>query len=514
MDQAVAQAPRVRERALLPVVAGILLAIAWLGLAIGVSLTREAWSNEAWSAIPALNLATHGFMGTTVLEFKNTWLQGLDRHTYWLMPLHLLAQAAWYKLLGFSLLRQRLLSVLFAALLLASWSRIVLRLTGMPAAAFAVWVIIGFESDFLNMAANGRMDMMCAGLGSAAIAVWLELHNRTPRVALLMAHALAAAAIFTHPCGVLFAAALLLVTLAMSHWRIRVSDLLISASPYVIGAALWGIYIAQAPVDFYSQFFGNISGFAGEYVGRTRFNGLTSPWRAIQAEIVLRYLVPFGFDALRTLQGVASAMWLLITSAAAGATLLIPALRAQRGVRVLFLSGMLVFLLMALLEGMKFQHYLIHSLPFLAALAATTGGWLWLNYRKTRAVLIAGLLILTLPQIRLARGTIVLNPLGNGLVSTTDYLRANMPAGAGTIGPAELGYQLGFNNALRDDVRLGYYSGFRPQFIVTSGWYRLWFDGAATRDPAIHTYIERLLHREYHQVLAFGEYQVYRRTGP
>jgi hypothetical protein len=89
-----------------------------------------------------------------------------------------------------------------------------------------------------------------------------------------------------------------------------------------------------------------------------------------------------------------------------------------------------------------------------------------------------------------------------------------MYAGASVIGPAELGYQLGFNNALRDDVRLGYYSGLRPQFIVTSGWYRLWFDAAATRDPAIHAYIERLLQRDYRQVLASGEYQVYRRTAP
>jgi hypothetical protein len=514
LQQALSQVPSRLKPTLVPVVAGILLAALWISLAVGLSLTRAPWSGEAWTAIPAVNLATQGSMRTTVLEFKNTWLQGLDRHTYWLMPLHLLAQAGWYKLVGFSLLRQRLLSVLFALILLASWSRIVLRLTGMRTAAFAVCVIIGFEDNFMHGAANGRMDMMCAALGSAAIAVWLELRGTAPRLAFFAAHALAAAAVLTHPCGVLFAAALLLVSLSMSGWRIRPADLLISAIPYVIGAALWGLYIAQAPADFYSQFFGNISGFAGEYLRRTRFNGLASPWRAIQAEILLRYLMPFRWDALGTPLGPQSAVWLLITSAAAPATLLIPALRAQRGVRVLFLCGLLVFLLMALFEGMKFQHYLIYSLPFLAALAATTGGWLWLNYRKTRVLLIAGLLVLTLPQIRFARGAILLNPLRNQLAPATDYLRANMYAGASVIGPAELGYQLGFNNALRDDVRLGYYSGLRPQFIVTSGWYRLWFDAAATRDPAIHAYIERLLQRDYRQVLASGEYQVYRRTAP
>src|SRR5258708_435462 len=186
--------------------------IAWIALAVGLSVTRAPWSNEAWTAIPASNLAQHGVMATTVLEFRNTWLQGLDRHTYWLMPLHLLVQAAWYKLIGFSLLHQRLLSVISGAVLLVCWSRIVLLLTGLRSGALAAFLVIGFEGNFLMGAANGRMDMMCAALGSAAIAAWLELRTAAPRLALLAAHSLAAAAIFTHPCGVLFAGALLLIS--------------------------------------------------------------------------------------------------------------------------------------------------------------------------------------------------------------------------------------------------------------------------------------------------------------
>jgi len=492
-------------------VAGTALAAAWIALAIGLALTRAPWSAEAWAAIPALNLADHGVMATTVLEFKNTWLQGLDRHTYWLMPFHLLMQAAWYKLLGFSLLKQRLLSVFFAVVLLGSWSRIVFQLTGLRSAAFAVWIILGFDFTFLEGAANGRMDMACAALGSSAIAVWLSLGAASPRWALLVGHSLTAAAVFTHPCGALFAVALLLISLSLTRWRIRPADLLLIALPYLIGAALWGLYIAEAPADFQSQFIGNTSGFAGEYIPRARSNGLASPFRAILDEVQLRYLKTFGFDELQTRAGALKSIWLLVIGPAAFAALLIPDLRSRPGTRALLIAAGAVFLMMALLEGMKFQHYLVYSLPFLSALAAITGGWLWVNHPRARIFLVAALLAAMLPQIKSVVDVIRYNPLRNELGSVANYLRT-----AGTpedliMSPAELGYQLGFGPTLRDDVRLGYNTGLRPRFIVTSGWYRLWFEGARTRDPALHSYIEKMLATEYSRVFTRGDYIVYRR---
>jgi hypothetical protein len=104
------------------------------------------------------------------------------------------------------------------------------------------------------------------------------------------------------------------------------------------------------------------------------------------------------------------------------------------------------------------------------------------------------------------------NPLRNELGSVGNYLRA-----AGTpedliMSPAELGYELGFGPTLRDDVRLGYNTGLRPRFIVTSGWYRLWFEGTRTRDPVLHGYIEKMLATEYSRVFHRGDYFVYRRV--
>ncbi len=119
-------------RSLTPRVSGILLTIVivlWIIAATAVAATRAPWSNEAWSANPAVTFVEHGYLGTQILESKKIWLQGVDQHLYWMMPMHSLVEAAWYRVVGFGLVRQRLLSVAFGAAALASWFVIILSLT-------------------------------------------------------------------------------------------------------------------------------------------------------------------------------------------------------------------------------------------------------------------------------------------------------------------------------------------------------------------------------------------------
>ena len=40
----------------------------YFGLGIATILTRAPWQDEAWFGSPAYNLATRGFLGTTVLD--------------------------------------------------------------------------------------------------------------------------------------------------------------------------------------------------------------------------------------------------------------------------------------------------------------------------------------------------------------------------------------------------------------------------------------------------------------
>jgi 4-amino-4-deoxy-L-arabinose transferase-like glycosyltransferase len=221
-----------------------LLLAAWTVLAGALARSNSPWSSEAWFAIPALNLLTRGYMGTTVLAWQGTWLTGIERHTYWIMPLDPLAQAVWYKAVGFSLFRQRLLSVFFGAGALVSWFMIVLRISGTYRAASIAILIVGFEGNFLNAAANGRMDMMAAALGAAGLAAFLQLRDRASRTALWVSHSLVAAAVLTHPCGVLFVAALVVMMLYTEarggQRRLRPGDIAAAALPWLVAILLWG----------------------------------------------------------------------------------------------------------------------------------------------------------------------------------------------------------------------------------------------------------------------------------
>jgi len=488
-----------------------LVVAAWAALAVCLALSDNPWTSEAWFAIPALNLLSRGTMGTTVLASQGTWLTGIERHTYWIMPLHPLVQALWYKLVGFSLFRQRLLSIFFGGAALVSWFAIVRRLSGTYAAALVTVLIVGFEGGFLNGAANGRMDMMAAALGAAGLAAFLQLRERAPRASLLVSHSLVAAAVLTHPCGALFVAPLSIIMWYSAPGRPLAREFAIAALPWLVGVLLWGAYIAQAPADFRSQFFGNVSGFAGEYLKRDRLSGIRAPWRALWWELKLRYLLPFGFGSLQTKADWAGAVWLSLCAAAVLTALCSKKLRGQTSVRILAASGIAIFLIMALFEGLKFPHYLVYSLPFAGALAAVAGTSLWRDpaHNYTRVGLCAALLAMAVPQAIEAARHFVRNPLRAEFVPLAGWIQTRLGTQEHLIGPAELGYVLGFNDSISDDVRMGFYTGLRPRFIVTSYWYRDWVDASAGREPDVHRHIQALLNGDYSLVLARGEYRVY-----
>ncbi len=385
----------------------------WMTVAAAVAATRTPWSNEAWAANPAVTLVDHGYLGTTILESKETWLRGVDQHMYWMMPLHSLVQAAWYRVVGFGLIRQRLLSIGFGALALASWFLIIRSLTGQPFIALLAAGVIGFERNFLAAAGNGRMDMMAASLGTSAIASYLLFRGFRPRLAILASHTLAAASIWTHPCGLLFAALLILLTLHLDRHRLRPGDVALALAPYILAAGLWSLYIAQAPSDFISQFGGNVSGFAGEYTHQQRFAGLRAPLEALHREWSLRYFPGFGFGSLHSKGGWLQASWLFALLLAVLAATFHSALRQQRPIRMLLAAAGVVLLLMTIFEGMKFQNYLVYPVPFLAAILATTAGLLLQTQRQKSVLLGALLLFLAVPQLATVLSQIRANPLRN-----------------------------------------------------------------------------------------------------
>ena len=160
--------------------------VIFLALALGSTLTKRPWVDEAWFASPAYDLASHGRMGTHVLEPRGSHLsvlnpaaslERIDQHTYWVMPLHLLVLACSFKIAGFSLTVMRLPAVLWGLAALLAWYVIVRRLGGSRALGGLAVLLIGVDYAFVNSASDGRMDMMCASLGYLALAAYLQFRE-------------------------------------------------------------------------------------------------------------------------------------------------------------------------------------------------------------------------------------------------------------------------------------------------------------------------------------------------
>src|SRR3989442_14182557 len=114
-------------------------------------------------------------MGTAAMETAGTRWKGIDRYTYWTVPLHLLAQAGWYKAFGFGLFAMRALSAVWGLVALAALYAALLMLSGDQRAAALSTALIALDSSFIATASSGRMDMMNAALGLAGLAAYLLL---------------------------------------------------------------------------------------------------------------------------------------------------------------------------------------------------------------------------------------------------------------------------------------------------------------------------------------------------
>lgn len=490
----------------------VIVTLAYLALAVGSARTKSPWSDEAWFAQAGLNLATRGEMTTPVLETTGTKFKGLDRHTYWIMPLHLVTQAGWYKVFGFSLLSMRVLSAVFGVLALFSWYFIVGRLTGKQEIALLTFVLLAFDYVFVMGASFGRGDMMSAALGAAGLAAYLCLRERNFTWAILASHSLIAACGLTHPNGgVAFFVGLLFLTFYFDRARLSWRHLGLAAIPYFIGAIGWGAYILQAPADFVAQFTANASTGG-------RMSGLTSPLSAIKNEITLRYLTAFGLGSHTA--GSSGPIWLkslvlLAYVVALAGCLSVRSIRSHRGYRALLILTGIFFLVLTFFDGQKLSFYLVHIVPLYTALVAV---WIHWCYSKQfvpawmLALAVCGLLTIQLGGI-LYR--MKLNVYRKSYLAATNFIAARAKDDSMVMGSAVLGFELGYERIV-DDVRFGFNTGKRPDFIVVNDVYEetIRHYRAGGEGAALAAHVNNLLTQEYELVYDQNFYQIYaRRNG-
>ncbi|HEY1341842.1 MAG TPA: glycosyltransferase family 39 protein [Bryobacteraceae bacterium] len=460
--------------------------------------TKRPVPNEGWFADAAWRLASTGKLQTTILETSGTWLEGIGRRTYWILPLHLLAEAAVFRIFGVSLWKARSLSLVWGAVGLLAWFQIV-RTQGGRGAALLTAVLLAADFHYNVSAAISRMDMMCAALGACGIAAYLWLRDRSMDRAVLAANVFVAAACFTHPCGAIYVVSLVLIAISLDRSRLRWRYAWLAVLPYAAGAAAYGVYIARDAGLFLRQFFGNVSGLAGEASNVTRFSGLRAPLTALWREIYERYAAAFADQQIPVLLLYWGAVLVILTDRR---------LRREPGARVLLIIAGVGSVMLWLLDGLKPIVYLVHVIPPLAGLGAL---WIrdWTAGRpRLRTGIVCGMVCI---QAAIIIPSAIDNTYRNQYFATVEYLRSHARPDSLIMASGEFGFDFGFDANVIDDVRLGYFTGKSPEFYVKNEWYGDWLHGAETRDPAVYRHVRDTLAADYREVYRNREYTVYRR---
>jgi hypothetical protein len=443
-------------------------------------------------------------MGTTVLDpASSTWksvkLTGIDRHTYWVMPLSLVANAAGFGIFGFGIFPMRLLSLLWGGVALAAWGLILWKLTGEERLVLGGLGLIAVDYHFLLGAADGRMDMMTVALGWSGVAAYLLLRERRFAVAVLVSQSLTAMACFTHPNGVMLALLLAVTTLYFDGRRIGIGTLATAAVPYLAGAAGWALYITRSPADFLTQLLGNASG---------RGPTITTPMAALQLEISHRYLDNFGFAAWQSRAGRLNAIPLGIFLAGVAVCLLAGEIRRHPGYRLAIVWTAIVVVFLTGFEGLKTPFYLIYLTPLYSLLAAVAASWMWRRRPRWRWAVASVLVVFVALQAARTPIAASRHPRRTTYDPAVQYLRARFNRHTFIMGSASLIFGLGPDWKILDDFRLGFNSGKRADVVAIDPH---WADGiemARTLQPSIYAFVTHLLEAEYQEVYNQGGYRI------
>jgi hypothetical protein len=476
-------------------------------LALALILTQRPGCDEAWFGGPAYNLAFHGYMGTPALEPTTAFQEGrsfygIDRHTYWIMPLSPLLHAVWFQIVGFSLVSMRSISLLSGIVALFAWVKVLRKFAVGDRQILLTIALIALDFAFIRSGGHGRMDMLCAALNVSALASYLAFRDTSFIRALLVSSTLGALSLLTHPNGIFGIVGVVFLAWSYDRQRLRWWHAGVAASPFLLGAAAWAIYIQQAPDAFVIQFRGNSAG---------RFWGLSDPLRALLVELHERYAPGTGMIAtLRLVQAIPYALGF-------GLAATTPAVRRHPGYRaILWLAGF-EFFYFWLLEGTKLYLYTVHisSLCMLLLAAGlmnaalnTTG----LHARIPRGVQRTAFAMWLLVQVGGVAYVVRRNDFNRSYLPAITYLKDHVPPSAMVMGSAELGFQLGFSDRLVDDVKLGSVSGKQPDIVVLERRYEDWFGYAKQKEPDTYRHIQKLLGEDLHLVYEQAGYRIYGRT--
>ena len=473
-------------------------------LLVAQAATRRPWTDEAMFADPALTLITKGYLGCPVEEFAITW-PNIARHTYMMFPLNLVVLAGWFKIAGFGLMQQRVLSMLWTALLLFSLYRLLLFLLRDKSTALVSVALVAVDYQIMVAGSFGRYDPMVAALGFGSYVLYLTLRERNLTLALLLANTSVMLCGTTHPNGLLYFVGLWVLALSLDRRRIGPRQLALCAIPYLAGAAVWAAYLMRDPASAMAQLRNNSYSRVA----------ILEPVQALKREILLRYGPGFGLTSQHS-AGHGKYVQLKVVPLLAYLVGVIGCFSASKirrhpGCRILLLLTTVHVLYLTFFEGIKFPFYLVHIDPLYAILLGIFAVWLWRAGRLPKWAVAAALSCVAAVEIGGILLRVRIDTYGVQYAPAVEYVKRHATADGLVLASCDFGFGYGFESNFRDDPLLGYDSGRVPSYIV---WdvdaYQDEFDKNAATKPAAHRYVSELL-RQYDVVFHNIGYTIYQR---
>ncbi|HEX5228208.1 MAG TPA: glycosyltransferase family 39 protein [Bryobacteraceae bacterium] len=481
-------------------------------LALLVAGTKAPWFDEGQYVNSSYNLAFHGDMGSNVLEpsgmLFNHYFRGIQRHTYYTVPVQLVTLAGWFRVVGFSIVSARMYSICWGIVTLFALFY-VLRMSFQDRRIATIGTFFtAVDFVFLWSTADARMDSAANALSLCAVALYLHFRKTAYAKAVLYSQVLGAIAVFTHPNAILVILAMILLALRFDRKQLRElgwKNLSLAAAPYLCLAFAWSLYILQSPVDFHDQFFANAAGRNSE-----RLTKLLHPDAAILSEID-RHL---GVYCVGGVWGGVMKNWMILVPVLympAMIWLLIDSKRQEERASIFTNYTVAMILGLTFLNGFKGYFYLIYVLPLYSGVLAAWLLRLWSRSVTTKCVAVTfGAAILTM-QLSISILHIHSDEYHHDYVPAVQELARDKALGRSIVGDAALGFGLDYGG-FHDDVRLGMYSGLSPDVVVIDRAYRMYAGYYAIEEPAVFNHIVTLLTRDYRLEAQHGSFWIFTRV--
>jgi hypothetical protein len=291
----------------------------------------------------------------------------------------------------------------------------------------------------------------------------------------------------SHPNGVLYLVDFLVLTIWLDRKQWSARLVVLALFPYLAAAAAWGLYILQDPTDFVRQFFFNVYA-AG------RMSALASPLEAIPREFSMRYASAYGLASWRShpfailkasllaAYGVALLTWLTNRN-----------FRKEAGIGAVLLVGGINAVLLTFIDGQKRTYYLIHVIP---AMTATLIAWvLWARKQpRWRALSLATALACGGVVTSLHLSRIRADLYHREYLAAVSFVQSQRKPEMKLIYiEPEYGFALGFHAPMISDQTFGFYSGRKPDLIVTTFYHNRDLSNASGLPVGAAEHVRRVL---------------------